>query len=88
MGAYATSLQHVLAELERVDLLIRVQVWRARQAHEGDDEFQGLYISEREVDGLLAEPAGLPRWATAPAPSPTVEVEAVLERMAAEISSA
>jgi hypothetical protein len=65
LAPYETSLQHVLAELERIDLLIRVQVWRARQLHQSDQEFQGLYISEQEVDDLLAEPAGMPRWAVA-----------------------
>ena len=39
MEHYATSLQHILAELERIDLLIRVQVWRARQVQEADEEF-------------------------------------------------
>ena len=86
MEHYATSLQHILAELERVDLLIRVQVWRARQVQEADDEFQGLYISEREVDALMAEPAGLPRWATVPAPRALAEVQAALAQIAAGIA--
>ena len=64
MQHYTTSIQHVLAELERIDLLIRVQVWRARQLRAADEEFQGLYISEQEVNALLAAPAGLPCWAT------------------------
>ena len=85
-GYYATSLQHILAELERVDLLIRAQVWRARQVQEADDEFQGLYISEREVDALMAQPAGLPRWATAPAPLSLAEVKTGLDQMAAGIA--
>jgi SpoVK/Ycf46/Vps4 family AAA+-type ATPase len=79
---YATSLQHILAELERIDLLVRVQVWRARQVQQADDEFQGLYISEQEVDALMAEPAGLPRWASAPAALSLTEVRASLDRMA------
>ena len=60
---FATSLQHILAELARVDLLIRAQVWRARELHRVDPEFQGLCISEEEVDALLDRPAGLPEWA-------------------------
>ena len=62
-ASFASSLEHLLAELERVDLLIRFQVRQARQTQEADGEFQGLYIAEEEVDALLAEPAGLPRWA-------------------------
>jgi SpoVK/Ycf46/Vps4 family AAA+-type ATPase len=79
---FATSVQHVLAELERVDLLIRAQVWRARQVQTAD-EFQGLYISEQEVDSLMAEPAGMPQWATIPAQPSLDEVRFTLDRIAA-----
>ena len=61
MDRYETSLEHLLAELERIDLLVQLQVNRARQANQIDGEFRGLYISENEVDALLAEPTGLPR---------------------------
>mgnify|MGYP000701546621 CR=1 FL=1 len=57
---YTTSLQHILAELERIDLLIQVQIRRARQMHMADSEFQGLCISEQEIDALLKQPIGLP----------------------------
>ena len=86
MERYTTSLQHILAELERVDLLIQAQVQRARQLHQADAEFQGLYISEREIDALLAQPIGLPRWAVGPAPSSRPEVQAALDRLAADIA--
>src|SRR5215212_11415205 len=66
MEPYTSSLEHVLAELERIDLLIRVQVERARGTLQDQGELQGLYISEQELDALLAEPAGLPRWAAVP----------------------
>ena len=62
---FSTSLQHILAELERAHLLIRLQVDRARQTSKTYTELQGLYISEEEVDSLMATPAGLPLWATA-----------------------
>jgi winged helix domain-containing protein/ATPase family protein associated with various cellular activities (AAA) len=87
MQPFFTSLQHVLAELERIDLLIRLQVWRSRQLHQTDSEFQGLYISEEEVNALLREPAGMPRWAAA-TPSPShAEVTAALERLSAVIAA-
>jgi SpoVK/Ycf46/Vps4 family AAA+-type ATPase len=82
---YATSVQHILAELERIDLLIRVQVMRARQLHQMDSEFQGLYIPEEEVDQILAEPAGMPNWASAPNLSSHTDIRSVLERHSAEI---
>ena len=55
--------QHLMAELECLDLYIQAQVARARARHQADEQFQGLYISEQEIDELLARPAGLPRWA-------------------------
>ena len=57
MGSPAgNSLEHTLAHLARLDLLIRREVIRLRlqQSPRADDEFRGLYISEEEVDGLLA----------------------------------
>jgi len=82
MEPYSTSLQHVLAELERIDLLIRAQVQRARQTVQEEGELQGLYISEQEVDALLAGPAGLPRWAAVPL---RPDVEEALAHVAGEI---
>ncbi|ELS00486.1 hypothetical protein Xen7305DRAFT_00001870 [Xenococcus sp. PCC 7305] len=68
MDYYATSVEHLLAELERIDLLVRVQVWQARQQQASDPQFQGLYISEQELETLLQQPIGLPSWANKPSP--------------------
>ena len=83
---YTTSLQHILAELERIDLLIQVQVRRARQVHMADSEFQGLCISEQEIDALLKQPLGMPRWATTPGPLSMSEVRAELDQLGGEIA--
>lgn len=82
---YCGSIEHILAELERIDLLVRAQVSRARSLQETDSEFQGLYISEKEVDALLEQSAGMPRWAEAPLPLSLDQVRAAVERMAADI---
>src|SRR5262245_29626237 len=88
MSAYTSSLQHILAELARLDLLIRAQVWRARQRHA--DEEQGLpafYIPEAEVDTLLEAAIGAPTWAAVPLPPDLLEpLQARLDQMAAEIA--
>ena len=63
MDYFEGSLQYLLADLERIDLLIAAQVARARQLYTHDEQFRGLYISEEEVDTLLKQPIGLPRWA-------------------------
>jgi hypothetical protein len=64
---YRTSLEHILAELERLDLLLRVQVWRARQSRDADD-LTAFYIPETEPDELLDKAIGAPRWAGVPLP--------------------
>ncbi|MCP4118895.1 MAG: ATP-binding protein [Desulfobacteraceae bacterium] len=63
MNYFQDSLQHLFAELERIDLLIAGQVAYARRVYTDDDQFRGLYIPEEEVDALLHQPIGLPRWA-------------------------
>jgi len=83
---YGNSLEHVLAELERIDVLIEAQVGRARQLHK-DDEFQGLYISEQEVDALMAQPIGLPRWAVLPPANADADVRAAIGRLREQIDA-
>lgn len=87
MRLVALPLQHILAELERIDLMIRLQVWHARQIQQVDEHFQGLYIADEEVDALLAEPAGLPRWALADSPLAQADVRRALSRMAEKIDA-
>ena len=86
MDHFATSEEHILAELERIDVLIRTQVWQARHIQQVDEHFQGLYIADEEVDTLLGEPAGLPRWATQPGPIDRLQVNAALERISSRIA--
>ncbi len=82
---FSNSTEHLLAELERIDLLIQMQVLRARQMNAGDTTFQGLVITEQEVDALLAAPAGLPAWATALEPWRPEQMATALTGLAAEI---
>jgi ATP-dependent 26S proteasome regulatory subunit len=55
VGGSENSIKHVLAELSRVDLKIRLQAVRLRleSNQRNEDEFQGVYISEEEVDSIL-----------------------------------
>ncbi|TAL25800.1 MAG: ATP-binding protein [Aquabacterium sp.] len=61
----APARQHLLAELERIDLLVRLQVAGARRVVARDAQFRGLYLGEAEVDALLQRPCGAPAWPTA-----------------------
>ena len=82
---FANSVQHILAELGRIDLLIRSRIWRSREIYQKDSEFQGLYISEKEIDLLLNQPIGLPPWAIDAETGLTVEVRTAIDRMAKQI---
>src|SRR5512139_1911275 len=54
------DIAHVQAELARIDLLIQraVRCWRL-SGKDPVDNFRGLYVSEADVDGLLARPSGI-----------------------------
>jgi SpoVK/Ycf46/Vps4 family AAA+-type ATPase len=63
MEPYTNSLEHLLAHLERIDLFIQQQVTRAREIFAKDAEFRGLFISDDEINAILVDPIGIPRWA-------------------------
>ncbi|BAY14147.1 AAA family ATPase [Calothrix sp. NIES-2098] len=86
MEYYSTSVEHILAELERIGLLIQVQVWRMQHIQPSDNELQGLLVSEQEIEELLRQPIGLPRWANIPTPLSSIEIQTALEGMAADIA--
>jgi hypothetical protein len=54
MMGYGSSLEHLMEELQRIDLLIRLQVARLRMmGHRAMDELRGLYITEDDIDNIL-----------------------------------
>jgi AAA+ superfamily predicted ATPase len=81
---YGSSLDHLRDELVRIDLLVRGQVVRARQAA-GDDAWRGIAITEAEVDALLARALGAPPWDAAPAAPTLGDAHALADRSAAAI---
>ena len=56
MGGYNSSTQHLLEEMGRIDLKIRLELIKRRLVNnqQSRDGFLGLYISEEEIDRLLA----------------------------------
>jgi len=86
-GYYATSLDHLLAELECMHLLVVVHAKRARQLHTGDEQFQGCVISDDEVDGLLSRPFGSPRLATAPEVADSPDLWGTIDATRAHIAA-
>jgi hypothetical protein len=89
MGEAMTSLEQVLGELERLDLLLRVQVWRARQRHDDHgDELAAFYVPEAEPDELLDTAVGTPTWARVPLPGELLgTVQARLDRLGEELAA-
>jgi len=50
---FSNSTHHILAELERIDMLIRNYVTRSRQLQKVDSQFQGLYISAGKYKSFI-----------------------------------
>ncbi|CAB1062412.1 ATPase, AAA family [Olavius sp. associated proteobacterium Delta 1] len=56
IGGYHSSLEHLLDELRRIDLLIRRQVVKFRiKGRDPGDPLRGLCIQKEEIDAILAE---------------------------------
>lgn len=82
---FASSMDHLLAHLERIDLHIRFQVSAARATDARDPAFRGLCITEDEIEALLAKPLGAPTWAAQHATSRDEMVSSV-ERLRQELA--
>jgi SpoVK/Ycf46/Vps4 family AAA+-type ATPase len=57
-NGFQNSLDHLLAEIKRIEMKLQLQVMRLRQENNqpGKDEFRGLYISENEIDTITGSP--------------------------------
>ncbi len=57
MAIYKNNLEHILEELNRIDTIIRLYHEKSKADHVGSSqEFQGLYISEDEINAILKTP--------------------------------
>ncbi|HVW86798.1 MAG TPA: hypothetical protein VHB50_19065, partial [Bryobacteraceae bacterium] len=55
---FPDSMAHLLAGIECIETLIRLQIGRCRTAAKDQDPYRGLYISDAEIDSLLDQPFG------------------------------
>jgi hypothetical protein len=56
---FASAKEHLDAELQRLDLLLHREILRLRASYQLSlDEFRGLYVSDQQVDALIARRAG------------------------------
>jgi hypothetical protein len=85
MEPFAQSSDHLLAELERIDLICS-RVAHLRRVQSEDEHFRGLYISEQEVDALLTRPLGEPQWLHGPDRGQLADVDAALRELAQTIA--
>jgi SpoVK/Ycf46/Vps4 family AAA+-type ATPase len=83
---FSTSIEHILAELERIDLLIKLHVLQAQSVYQNKAEFQGLFISEQEVERLLNQPIGHQIRANNIKNSSLKEIHTVLSQMTESIA--
>jgi SpoVK/Ycf46/Vps4 family AAA+-type ATPase len=94
---YTNTLDHIVAELERLDLVLRLQVWRARRHRHDDgtgpagfpapDDPDNPHAAEgAEGDAFLGAPIGTPAWATVPVPTEVLgPLQATLDEREADI---
>ena len=83
--SFKSSLEHLLAELERIEILLRAQIAQSQQFQEADKAFRGLYISDQEVEVLLAKPLGMPRWAVGWGETPWSGIKETIELLGKNI---
>jgi len=58
MHSFSDGYQHLQAELQRLDMLLQLEVIRLRETGQFvDDPFRGLHIGEQLVDAILTNPA-------------------------------
>jgi SpoVK/Ycf46/Vps4 family AAA+-type ATPase len=88
MTAYRNSREHLFEELRRLDLVLNLAV--ARQRHDptlaGFNEFRGLFISEDEIDNLLA--GARPTGDAQPEENETLKLQEAIERAAGRTAAA
>jgi len=53
MNIYENNFEHLLDELHRIDLMVRLSLGKKGADRQKSDYFQGLYISEEEVNTIL-----------------------------------
>jgi AAA+ superfamily predicted ATPase len=83
------SLQHLQAELRRIDILIRREVFRWQLAGQDPaDDFRGLYLSDDQAKALLARPLGTSWGQTVTLPPAEAQAFAEAQAQAAEQAEA
>jgi SpoVK/Ycf46/Vps4 family AAA+-type ATPase len=84
---FPTSLSHILAEITRLDVLLRIQIARMRdRSGPAEESLSAFYIPDAEIDSLLDKPIGTPLWAN-PVGDDLRAAHRLLEQHDAEITA-
>lgn len=59
---FKISIEHIFAELQRIDALVQTTVTKANLIYNSNDQFHGLYISANDIDRYRTLPLGVPNW--------------------------
>jgi ATP-dependent 26S proteasome regulatory subunit len=89
MSPYTTNLEHLHAELYRLDLLIEqaVQQFRASRQQHTPTEFQGLYISDDEIDRSISAPTEPLQQTEIEFQTKAIDLQATIQQRVAETQS-
>ena len=60
ISIFGNSLEHLLSELMRIDLLISEQVKYFRSERRNDSDLRGLYITDSAIDEILSKTIDIP----------------------------
>lgn len=83
---FASSLQHVLVEIRRLELVVRVQLERSRHAPGESGDLKGLVISDAEIADLLRRPHAAGPFPTAQSAGEADELRDAIEAMSKTIA--
>ena len=82
---FTSSLEHILAELERIDLLIQLHALQVQPFHPLDDEIQGFELTEFRMDEFPTISFDAPRRAQGSPSLSQTDVRTAFDQMAGDI---
>lgn len=78
---FRNGAEQLLAELERVDILIQHYMKNIEQLYSSPDTYRGLYITGDDVNSLLQKPIGDPWWSLLPSVTGNNDIQEMMDGM-------